>query len=221
MNQFWKAVRPDGTDFYTGMVQWAPPEDHEGDWIVRHPTAAEIGDRPSEYLSVAAVPTDCTGMTWPCRLLTVEAVGDVIAPSPVMPNKRAGIVFRVTGERPAHEALGPQGEHVAALIDRASRLIIGELDDLDATWVIVRYAASSAASSAKRFAKRSAAYATADDAAYDAAYDVSSAARWVVSDATLGLVVRDLISTDHYDTLTRPWRTVVGSIHPDDEPLKP
>lgn len=30
---------------------------------------------PSGWLSVATVPTDCTGMRWPCRLLEVEPVG--------------------------------------------------------------------------------------------------------------------------------------------------
>lgn len=50
-------------------------------------------------------------------------------------------------------------------------------------------------------------------AARDAAWD---AARAAARDAAIGLVVHDLISTDHYNTLTRPWRTVIGPIHPDD-----
>lgn len=43
MSTYYKAVRPDGNDFHTGAVQWAPPEGHEGEWIVRHPTAKEVG----------------------------------------------------------------------------------------------------------------------------------------------------------------------------------
>ena len=132
---YFKAVRHDGTDFHTGTVQWAPPEGHEGEWIVRHPAATEIGDDASGYLSVATVATDCTAMSWPCRLLTVEAIGDVTIPSPSdLPSKRAGVAFRVTGELPAHEALGPQGEAAAALIDRARRLTADELDSLAAAW---------------------------------------------------------------------------------------
>ena len=48
------------------------------------------------------------------------------------------------------------------------------------------------------------------------------AAAWAAArDAAVALVVRDLIgqhglTQDHYDTLTRPWRTVIGPIHPDD-----
>ena len=26
---YFKAVRPDGTDFHSGTVQWAPPDGHE------------------------------------------------------------------------------------------------------------------------------------------------------------------------------------------------
>ena len=183
---YFKAVRPDGTDFHTGTVQWAPPEGHEGEWIVRHPAATEIGDDASGYLSVATVATDCTAMSWPCRLLTVEAIGDVTIPSPSdLPSKRAGVAFRVTGELPAHEALGSQGEAAAALIDRARRLTADELDSLAA--------------------------------AGDAAWGGAGAA---AGDAARALVVRDLITTDQYDTLTRTWREVIGPIHPDDPDMR-
>ena len=189
---YFKAVRPDGTDFHTGTVQWAPPEGHwyGPEWIVRHPTAAKVGGHASEYLSVSTVATDCTGLAWPCRLLTVEAIGDVTIPSPSdLPSKRAGVAFRVTGELPAHEALGPQGEAAAALIDRARRLTADELDSLAAAW----------------------------DAAGAAAWDAAGAA---ARDAARALVVRDLITTDQYDTLTRTWREVIGPIHPDDPDMR-
>ena len=202
MHTYYKAVQPDGTDFFTGAVQWAPPDGHEGEWIVRHPTATKIGDHPREYLSVSTVATDCKGMKWPYRLLTVEAVGDVTTPSPIiLPNMRAGVAFRVTGEPPAHEAFGPQGVHVAALIDRARHLTLDEVRALapvrgDA-WVAARAAAW--------------------DAAWDAASD---AARTAARDAAGALVVRDLIATEDYDTLTRAWREVIGPIHPDDPDLR-
>ena len=47
--------------------------------------------------------------------------------------------------------------------------------------------------------------AAARDAAWDAARDAAGA-----------LTVRDLISTERYDTLTRPWASVIGKVHPDD-----
>ena len=63
----------------------------------------------------------------------------------------------------------------------------------------------------------SAARAAAWDAAWAAARDAAGVAAWA-------LVVRDLIGTHgftqaHYDTLTGPWRKVVGPCHPDDGPL--
>ena len=72
---YWKSVRPDGTDFRTGTVQWATPgRGRTRPRTVKHPTATQIGSAASEYLSASTVPTDCTGMEWPCRLLTVEPV---------------------------------------------------------------------------------------------------------------------------------------------------
>lgn len=35
-------------------------------------------------------------------------------------------------------------------------------------------------------------------------------------DAALALVVRDLISKEHYDLLTGPWAQAIGPAHPDD-----
>ena len=54
--------------------------------------------------------------------------------------------------------------------------------------------------------------ASALDAAEDDALDDGLDAAW---DAVAALFVRDLISTEDYDTLTRAWRTTIGPIHPD------
>ncbi len=51
------------------------------------------------------------------------------------------------------------------------------------------------------------------DAAGAAAWNAAWAAAW---NAAWALVVRDLISTEHYDTPTLPWRTTIGPIHDDD-----
>ena len=101
---YYKAVRPDGTDFYSGRVLW----DRVGE-IVEHPDPG--GDDAKGYLSVSVSPTDCTGMSWPCRLLVVEPVegAPVWEPSPSLPSKRAAHAWRVVRELPAYEALGPNG----------------------------------------------------------------------------------------------------------------
>lgn len=204
MTTYWKAVRPDGTDFRTGLVQWAPPNGHVGEWVVHHPTASEIGNHPSRYLSVSTEPTDCTGMEWPCRLLEVEAVGEVTSPDQNLPHKRAGVAFRVIREVPATDALGPQGEYVASLISNIRGVTSDDAERLAAAWDAARDATRDAALNATRDAARYAVWAAALDATWD---------------ATWALLVRDLITTEQYDALTRPWRTAVGSIHPDDPAL--
>ena len=151
---------------------------------------------------------------------------------------------------------GPQGVHVAALIERAGTLTPTEARALyaarSAARGAARYAARYAAGSAGRdvgrpvawyaardaawraawraargaalYAARSAARSAARDAARDAAWPAARYAAWeaawyAAGDAAWGLVCRDLISTEHYDVLTRWWRTTVGPIHPDDPPL--
>ena len=236
MTTYWKAVRPDGTDFHTGTVQWAPPAGHVGEWVVSHPTSSQIGRHASTHLSVSTEPTDCTGMQWPCRLLEVEAVGEVITPNPALPHKRAGIAFRVLREAPATEALGPQGEHVAALISSipaitgttANRVALARnvVSDAardaarDAAWYAAWDAARDAAWYAARDAARYAAWHAAWDAARDAVRDAARDATWdAARNAVLALLVRDIITTEDYDALTRPWRTAIGPIHPDDPAL--
>lgn len=224
MTTYWKAVRPDGTDFHTGTVQWAPPAGHVGEWLVRHPTASVIGDGASGYLSVASVPTDCAGMEWPCRLLEVEAVGEVATPNRAFPHKRAGVAFRVLREAPATEALGPQGEHVAELIrsipditgDDAKRLATAQAAALYDTQDAALYFTRDAA----RFAARAATWTEAQAATWAAKLSTSwGAALGAAWDAVLALLVRDLITTEDYDALTHPWRTAIGPIHPDDPAL--
>ena len=214
---YFKAVRMDGTDFYAGIVRWLPPVGEplpEGGLIVRHPTARKrTTGKAAHYLSVATVPTDCTGMGWPCRLARVERTRAAVwQPEPdALPNKAASWQWRVVEEFDATLTLGPQGREVAALIERAARLTGDEVAGLatawyaagDAAWYAAWYAAWVAAGDAARVAARDAAR----DAAGDAARD---AARAAARDAAGALTVRDLISTERYDTLTRPWASVIG-----------
>ena len=214
---YFKAVRMDGTDFYTGIVRWLPPLAGSlpvGGLIVRHPTARKrtTGDAV-HYLSVATVPTDCTGMEWPCRLARVERTRAAVwQPEPdALPNKMASWQWRVVEELDATLTLGPQGREVAALIERAARLTGDEVAGLATAWYAeegaARYTAWDAAWDAARATARYAAGVAAEVAAR---YAAGVAARDATRDAARALTVRDLISTEHYDTLTRPWASVIG-----------
>ena len=193
MTETWKAVRMDGTDFHTGIVRWLPPVGEplpEGGLIVRHPTASKrtTGDA-AHYLSVATVPTDCTGMRWQCRLARVERTRAAVwQPDPDgLPNKAASWQWRVVEELDATLTLGPQGREAAALIERAARLTDDEVAGLATAW-----------------------YATGDDAWAAAGDAARYAAKCAARDAARALTVRDLISTERYDILTRPWASVIG-----------
>ena len=218
---YFKAVHMDGTDFYTGIVRWLPPVGEplpEGGLIVRHRTARKrtTGDA-AHYLSVATVPTDCTGMGWPCRLARVERTRAAVwQPDPDgLPNKAASWQWRVVEELDATLTLGPQGREVAALIERAARLTDDEVAGLATAWYATGddawYAARYAAEDAARCAARDAAwYATGDAARYTTRYTTRAAAKYAARDAARALTVRDLISTERYDILTRPWASVIG-----------
>ena len=205
---YFKAVRMDGTDFHTGKVRWLPPVGEplpEGGLIVRHPTATtpSFGDDAADYLSVSTEPANCTSMQWPCRLARLEATDAAVwtPDATALPDKRAAVVWLVTAEVDAWQALGPQGREVAAIIDRARMLTTDELRQLGAAWDAAWVAAA-------RDAARDAARNAARDAAWGAAWD----AAWVAAarDAALATLVRDLITPKQYDLLMAPWRTVIG-----------
>ena len=199
---YYKAIRPDGTDIYTGTVQWAPVQDGipaEG-LVVAHPTSTEWGNYHSTHLCASTSPTGCTGFEWPCRLLEVEPVSEVHEHEG---RKVSALSWRVLRELPAMQALGPQGEAVVALIDGLRRLdaeALARLADAHAAWVTARVAARDAA--------RDAAWVAARDAARGAAWD----AAW---DAAAALVVWDLIAPDHRDILTEPIRTALPDLWAD------
>ncbi|AGY47119.1 hypothetical protein CN1A_10 [Clavibacter phage CN1A] len=226
--RYYKAVRPDGTDFYSGKVNYLA-----GDTI-KHPSPGDVGSSGAfGYLSISVSPTDCTGFTWPARLLEVEPIGESWTPhAGDLPNKRAAHEIRVLRELPAYELLGPQGAEFAALLERFTTLTADDCDKLAAA----RAAARSDAWGAARDAARDAAWGAARPAAWDAAWDaVLPAARavaraaarpdawdaaWaVVREVAWALFARDLLDTEQYDLLTGPWRRSIGPIHPDDADL--
>ena len=137
---YYKATRPDGTDFHTGTVQWAP---ESGDIpaegiVVTHPTSTKWGNYHSTHLCASTSPTDCAGFTWPCRLLEVEPVSEVHEHKGC---KVSALSWRVLRELPAMQALGPQGAAVAALIDGLRRLDAEALARLADAWYAARDAA--------------------------------------------------------------------------------
>ena len=172
--RFFKATRPDGTDFYTATVDYAAALE-SGEPLPE----LSGGEFPGTgWYHVGVQSTSCAGMSWPCRLFVVEPVGL----EHVGAEKAGCRSLRVVEERPAHEVFGPQGVQVVELLNRCASLTAGEGRQMVAA----------------RSAVRSAAW----DAAWDAAF---------------ALVVRDLISEEHYATLTGPWASVIGPVHPDDE----
>ena len=216
---YYKAIRPDGTSFHDPSFRWVPESGPVEGITVTHPNPHSHS--PSGWLSVATVPTDCTGMEWPCRLLLVEPVEwhPVTAPLLDLPNKRAASAWRVVREMPATDALGPQGVEVAAIIKRARRLTADEVQQLlaaarnaawNAAWDAARDAAWDAARAAARDAARAAAWAAARDAARDAAWAAArDAARGAAWDAALATLTRDIITPEQHDTLMGPWRQVI------------
>jgi len=191
---FYKAVRPDGTDFYTGTVDYA------GALASGDPTPALSGEGefPGEgWYHLATVPTECVGMLWPCRLFEVEPVGDQTF-GPEHPHKIGCAAVRVVREVDGHIALGPQGAEIAALIGRTWALTGDEAERLGADW----YALGAAW--------------------YAAWYAARDAAGYAARGAALALVSRDRIGHHPgwdqaaYDSLTGPWRQVIGPVHPDD-----
>ncbi len=219
MTTYYKAVRPDGTSFHDPSFRWVPesgPIPDDG-LLVSHPRYL---DRRSAagYLSVSTVPTDCTGMEWPCQLLALTPVRGrkVVTPEPdSLPNKRGASAWLVVDRLDPHLALGPQGPEVAAIIERAGRLTQEEAARLVSAWNAVGDAARDAARDASQSAARGAARGPARGAARDAARYASRDAAWYASqsaawDAASATVVRDLISPDVWQTLAGPWLSVTG-----------
>ena len=215
---WWKATQPDGTDFYTGTVDYA------GALASGEPTPALSGEGEFPgpgWLHLATVPTECVGMSWPCRLFEVEPIGDQVVDSE-HPYKIGCSSVRVVREVDGHIALGPQGAEVAALIARTRALPGDEAERLGAAWDAAWGAARGAARDAAWYAARDAAWDAARGAAWDAARGAAREATW---DTAWALLVRDLIGQhpgwdqDAYDLLTGPWRQTIGPIHPDDAPM--
>ncbi|AOT24626.1 hypothetical protein G4_37 [Propionibacterium phage G4] len=212
-SRFFKAARPDGTDFHSGTVRWLPADGApipEGGWIVEHPHPGQVGSWDAAgYLSAASVETDCTGFLWPARLLLVEPAATMWTPCPdSFPHERDSIRWRVVKELPAWRLFGPQGGQVASLIEQTAHLTSTQIEDMTAARGTA-WGARTAAWGAAWVAAQDAARGAALDAAWYAAQD---AARDAALDALLGWLVKDLISVEDFRTLTGPWEQVMGRV---------
>ena len=151
---YYKALRPDGTDFATGTTRPAL-----GQWMPLI-TGELIMCRRGYHVSDAVAET-LAGGSWPCLLARVEIPeGDWEQQG----HKLAVSTYRVVEWLPAHQALGPNGQEVAALIERARLLTAPELQRL-------------AASLAAPHVASPAAYHVASPAAYHVAYHVAASSR--------------------------------------------
>jgi hypothetical protein len=223
MTVYFKATRLDGTDFYSGTVQYAVgkrvrPRDtaSKAPWF--WPKGSRMLCGPG-YLHAADVPAETLiGGEWPCRLFEVTGKPDVGFDIDYL-HKGGFKQLTVVRELDSHLALGPNGREVAVLIDRARRLTPEEAEALDAVWDaarhVARYAAWDAAWSAAKVAAcaavRVAAWAAARNVAWHAARRATENAAWVTAgNAAAALVVRDLITPEQFDTLYGPWGSVIG-----------
>ena len=209
---YYKATRLDGTSFYDETTEWKVGR------ITRlaEPKGTTLCDKGMLHASTEKAET-LVGGSWPCRLFEVEPRSKVITGSRHK-YKVGAYAWKVVRELPAHEALGPNGEEVVALIERCETLIPGEVKGLaaacDAAWDAAWYAAWYATWDAARSAARSAAMFEAWYATWDAARSAAWSAAWYAAvsaarDAALAIVVKDLIRPEHFDLLYGPWASVM------------
>jgi len=206
MKTYYKATRLDGTDFYSGTVDYAG---HlaSGRPLKRKPDGRELRCCTDAVYHASDTPAETLlGGKWPCRLFEVTG-----RPVDQQKHKFGFRSLRVVREIPAWRALGPNGEAVAALIEQATRNTPDEAARLTAAWdaawdrgrpsARLRYALCKAAGDDARYGGREAAhYAVAH-------YDVVHPA---ACEAAGALVVRDLISEERFSTLCGPWASVMG-----------
>jgi hypothetical protein len=135
------------------------------------------------------------------------------------------------------DTFGPQWGAIVALVRRVAVLTVDEVQRLAAAWDAVDTAWDAVDTARAAAGDAGDAWDAAWVDAWVAAWDAGAArdawaawaAAWGAARAVAGaagaaaavLAVRDLIgqhgfTQEHYDTLTMPWRTVIGPVHPGD-----
>jgi hypothetical protein len=201
MKTYYKATKLDGTDFYSGTVDYAGAL-ASGRSVKRKPktefgfeccssTVYHAADTPSETL---------VGCSWPCRLF--EVTGRPVAQEG---HKYGFRSLRVVQEIPAWQALGPNGQEVAALIEEIESWSQAHRDAArDAAKYAAWYAAYRAAEFAAWDAAESAARGAALGGAEDAVRDAAGLAGLAAGRAATALVTKDLITPEQFDVLFAP-----------------
>ena len=220
---YYKATRMDGTDFYTGEVDYSNGK----------PTpelAGDVNNFPGEtWYHAATTPGECQGMSWPARLFEVKpAAGAKTHTDKTHPHKIGATSLVIVRELPGYQVLGPNGEIVQDFIERCRKLTAVELDEISA-WYAARDAAGYAAGNAAEISARGAAWDAAGNAAgnaargaaWDAAWDATRDAAWdaardaaydATRDAALALSVKDLIAPEQFDILAEPMKEIIAEI---------
>ena len=209
MTDYYKALRPDGTDFATGKTRPVL-----GEWMPRIKGRLIMCER-GYHVSAAVGETLCGG-SWPCLLARVEIPDGSWKQSE---HKLLVPAYRVIEWLPPHLALGPNGEEVAAMIEHVT-LVTPTAWAAAPTARPTPWGASPAAWDAARDAARDAATHAARDAAGDAAWVAARDAPHAARDAprvasgaaALALCMRDLISAEHFDMLYGPWKRMTEEI---------
>ncbi len=201
---YYKATRPNFTSFHDSKTLWTvgktveiPPDERRPELC--GPGILHASDAPGETL---------VGGNWPCRLFEVEGIS--IAQDG---HKHGFHSLTVIRELPAWQALGPNGQAVAAHIEKCKTITREQAKMLDAAREAVRtaalYAARDAAREAAWEAARAAAWAAARDATWNATWNAEREAVRAAAWAAAALVVRDLISPEQVDILYGPWAQVM------------
>jgi hypothetical protein len=206
---YYKATRTDATSFYDQTTKWRVGR------IVRHPNPdPSKGLCSSGLLHISDAPGETLiGGRWPCRLFEVEPRSELVGPKD---HKWGATAVKVLRELPAWQSLGPNGEAVAAHIERCRTITPEQAQRLGA--------ARDAARDAAWYAARDAAWYAKSGAARDAAWYAASDAAWyAASGAARALVARDLITPEQFDTLYGPWASVMTpsnreTLNPPEEP---
>ncbi len=211
---YFKATRPDGTDFYSGLILYkigkrVRPAEASLTPAICGPGYLHASDAPGEVL---------VGGRWPCRLF--EVTGKPAAGFDGEHKHKGGFKqLTVVREIDPYLALGPNGRYVAGIIERIRKADRGEIEKLraargavrGAAWEAVRGAAWGAARGAARGAVREASWGASREAAREAAWEAARGAAWEAAwEAVLALGVRDLITPEQFDSLYSPWQSVMG-----------
>lgn len=133
---FYKAVRPDGFDFHSQTINYAQHLTDGTALPVKTPTGTPRCCTSDVYHASTSKADTLIGGSWPCRLFEVE--GEEVAEEE---NKRGFLTLKVVRELPGWEALGPNGEEVVSLIERARLMTADQIVRLAAAWAATRAAA--------------------------------------------------------------------------------